>query len=647
MRRPSHIWLTFGICLALVALAVGWLSLRALHAERAELESRQQAQVEENVRLALWRMDSALSAFLAQENARPFEAYRSVMDSTDGDETGDADGERLSRLPSLRAQVDLGTPSSLDRAASVERDRAAPRSRGRLGIDAPNVIIAVARSITMPKPPQVRLYFQVLSDGTFTSPEIIGRTDPGDVPPAESARLSDEQALKQLKELRQLTSYKQLLPSLPIPIVSSDSIPIWSNGSVAVQFNNLPGIATNRQQTRNADEFRNRSQVLAQNSIIGNNFGNGSIGIRDVESRLPDSVMAPVVGILAPIVAGNELLLVRQVRDAGSVTIQGAWLDWPMMRNELRSQIADLLPGARFEIARFDSNHDDQGRRLALLPVRLDPGPPSADPSSGFSPVRLSLITAWGAMVLAAVAVAALLGGVMTLSERRGDFVSAVTHELRTPLTTFRMYAEMLSSGMVKDDSQRRQYLDTLRIEADRLTHLVENVLAYARLERGGLGNRIQTVTGKELLSAATQRLAERAAQADFEWMTCLDPDAAQARVLADPSAVEQILFNLVDNACKYGRAAGERVLQLSASITDKSFVVRLADRGPGFSIEQRRRLFQPFRKSAAAAAQSAPGVGLGLSLSRRLARDMGGDLQLDPSASGGATFELTLRRTR
>ena len=78
-----------------------------------------------------------------------------------------------------------------------------------------------------------------------------------------------------------------------------------------------------------------------------------------------------------------------------------------------------------------------------------------------------------------------LLAGVVALSERRAAFVSSVTHELRTPLTTFRMYADMLARGMVPDAERRQQYLETLRTEAERLTHLVENVLSYARLERG------------------------------------------------------------------------------------------------------------------------------------------------------------------
>ncbi len=247
-----------------------------------------------------------------------------------------------------------------------------------------------------------------------------------------------------------------------------------------------------------------------------------------------------------------------------------------------------------------------------------------------------------GALILAALAAAVLLQGILALSERRAAFVSAVTHELRTPLTTFRMYAEMLSQDMVRDETQRRSYLETLQVEADRLTHLVSNVLAYARLERGRPGGRIETVSIEKLLAVATQRLADRAAQANFQLSLETSGDVHQRLVRADPAIVEQILFNLVDNACKYAASATDRTLHLSVAAQNAKTEIRLRDHGPGISAVEQRRLFQPFHKSAREAAHSAPGVGLGLALSRRLARDMHGDLRYEAN-SAGACFTLSL----
>jgi signal transduction histidine kinase len=113
--------------------------------------------------------------------------------------------------------------------------------------------------------------------------------------------------------------------------------------------------------------------------------------------------------------------------------------------------------------------------------------------------------------------------------------------------------------------------------------------------------------------------------------------------VRANVSAAEQILFNLVDNACKYARTAADKRIHLAAQWHNGTVRLRLRDHGPGIPPSVRRRLFQPFSKSAQEAACTAPGVGLGLALSRRLARDMGGDLRLDEDVTDGACFVLTL----
>jgi signal transduction histidine kinase len=242
------------------------------------------------------------------------------------------------------------------------------------------------------------------------------------------------------------------------------------------------------------------------------------------------------------------------------------------------------------------------------------------------------------------VAVAGLLYGTLALSERRAAFVSAVTHELRTPLTTFKMYSEMLAEGMVPDEQKRRAYLGTLCSEANRLSHLVENVLAYARLERGSARSRIEKTTIGELLDRVQDRLIQRAAQAEMKIVIDSDPAALKTLVHVDVSAVEQILFNLVDNACKYAApSATERVIHLEALPDTKTLMLRVRDHGQGISAEAARRLFRPFSKSATEAANSAPGVGLGLSLCRRLSRTMGGDLRFNSRVRDGACFELHL----
>ena len=298
---------------------------------------------------------------------------------------------------------------------------------------------------------------------------------------------------------------------------------------------------------------------------------------------------------------------------------------------------------------------------LATLPVRLavtlpdwpdplqrtgdqPPVVPVAVVDRTLSPIRVSLWLAWSCMALAAVAVTALLLGVVSLSERRAAFVAAVTHELRTPcLTTFRMYAEMLAEGMLKDESKRQAYLETLRVEADRLTHLVTNVLAYARLERGRPGGRRESMPLADLVERMRDRLSDRASQAEMQLV--LEDDAADTAcaVRTDPAAVEQVLFNLVDNACKYAVGARDKRIHLQLRADDRWIHFRVRDHGPGISQQASRRLFLPFSKSVHDAATSAPGVGLGLALCKRLAQELGGRIEIENGTSGGASFVFSL----
>ena len=362
----------------------------------------------------------------------------------------------------------------------------------------------------------------------------------------------------------------------------------------------------------------------------------------------------PVVvqGELKALWNGSALVLARTVSAGGRRYVQGCWLDWPGVRKWLLASAEDLLPKAELVAASGDgAGHG--ARMLANLPVRLVPGAVADTDGLPPSPLWLSLAIAWVCVVLAAAVAARVLQRAISLSERRGAFVSAVTHEMRTPLTTFRMYTEMLAEGMVADEQRRRKYLDVLLTEADRLSHLVENVLGYARLEGPRSAARAETITLGELLEKVSPRLSRRAALAGMQLV--VEPptvvaaeDAANhgtrtaPAVRADLSAVEQILMNLVDNACKYAVGATDKRIHLSAGTNGGGPFIATRDHGPGIPPAKAGQLFLPFRKSAHQAAESAPGIGLGLALSRRLARNMGGDLSLE-SCEWGACFVLSL----
>jgi signal transduction histidine kinase len=147
----------------------------------------------------------------------------------------------------------------------------------------------------------------------------------------------------------------------------------------------------------------------------------------------------------------------------------------------------------------------------------------------------------------------------------------------------------------------------------------------------------------ESLVEPIRSRLADRAFQSGMELVVEPLGNAPALVVRANPSAVEQILFNLVDNACKYAAAAADKRIHLVIQSQGTTVQICVRDHGPGIPRAGAQRLFHPFAKSAREAADSAPGVGLGLALSKRLARGMGAHLDLDSAPGDGARFKLTL----
>jgi signal transduction histidine kinase len=607
--RQQWTWLIFAVCLAVVLTAMGWTTRTVVRLDRAQAEARQRAEFEQTVRLAMWRMESALSPLIAQEGSYPFYAY-----------------ESFSPLNGIFA-------------------RGAADARGGEAL-IPSPLMAQAN-------PQVVMHFQFDADGALKSPQVpVGAMRDLAEKQGYRSRQAIEEANDRLAALHKILSRDQLRSLLPAPqppqqFAVAVPPPSPPEAQRITQWTADPIGQQAGQAFIQDNQARIMQQQRVQTLAMNNSFSNGLA--TDINQRQNSGHLNTSIGLMQPVWVDGLLLLARRVSMDGRELIQGSQLDWTLIRQTLLADTADLLPAATLEPAATAAaaarSAERQDLRLAALPVRLVPGAAAVGPTSLTPGLTYSLITAWTGVLLATLAAAVLLKGALALSERRAAFVSAVTHELRTPLTTFKLYTEMLEEGRVPEKDRQRQYLATLRSQADRLSHLVENVLAYARLDKGRQPRKCVAVSIDEMLSHMTPRLAERAAQAgaslQFESLGPIPGESTH--VLADTPTVEQILLNLVDNACKYAASTEDRAIEILASADRESGLIRVRDHGPGISAGERGRLFRPFHKSAHQAANSAPGVGLGLSLSRRLAREMGGDLWLDARVADGACFVLRL----
>lgn len=348
---------------------------------------------------------------------------------------------------------------------------------------------------------------------------------------------------------------------------------------------------------------------------------------------------------LTPTWRDDELLLERQIVRDGVQATQVLRLDETATRDWLLAQVRDLLPAADLEPS-LDPAAIDPGRQLAMLPFRLEPGPPPVLIESGPSPARLGVLLALSSILIVALAATAVVIVGFRLARRRSDFAAAVIHELRTPLTTFRLYTDMLAEGVVPEES-RPKYLRTLRQQADRLGHLVENVLAYARLERSRRKS-AEPLDLEPWLRQEAERLRESAERVGLRLDFQVEPNFESTRVAADPTSLERILHNLCDNSCKY--AADGKIVHLRAAVRDGKAVLSWRDHGPGIARKDRKRLFRSFQRGHRSDegrrdAASIEGIGLGLALSRQLARRLGGELRLVNVDGSGVNVELELPR--
>ncbi len=633
MAKPWQIWTIYFAILLLTSAALIWLSVqinesdRLREEDRVETElARREAELQERVNSALYRMDWWATPLIAQESSRPYYWY----------------------LPFYSAELEPSRGKIADEAPA-ELDRKVPSP----------LLTSKSEFVTM--------HFQITEDNQATSPQVpVGESFEMAIRSGVHATAIDENRILFAQAL-DFCNYPTVLSCCTGPGNT------WNSGGEDVSFQTLyrdpafnesllESTTSNKQilQQEGDPQFANNPKLwqqknrsvgrgnaeFAQRAFNAENFGQ-SQQVLNSEPEITDENMVKV-SVMRPVWIQDQLILARRVEGTNFKTVQCCWLDWPKIREKLTREIVDVVPVAKFEPVK-EAKELEFGRVMATLPVKLEvdlqqmlpllslQSQPELKQASG---LKSSLFLAWIGFGIAAIASGLLLRGVLVLSERRAAFVSAVTHELRTPLTTFRMYAEMLAERMVPVDKQT-EYAETMKSEADRLASLVENVLQFARLERGnGIGQR-EVTTPAVLFDRFQRRFSGRCAEVGMEFMGELD-DAASVPLSVETTKVEQILFNLIDNACKYARDSSDKRVVVSVKQAGRHVQFVVQDFGPGVAVKFRQRLFQPFCKSDQDSAESAPGVGLGLALCQRMAKSLGGRVFLAES-NLGSKFVLEL----
>jgi PAS domain S-box-containing protein len=222
------------------------------------------------------------------------------------------------------------------------------------------------------------------------------------------------------------------------------------------------------------------------------------------------------------------------------------------------------------------------------------------------------------------------------LAVLKADFTALVAHELVSPLAALRSLVELLGTGRLSPDEQARS-LATVRTELRLLTALVADVQLAASLEQDDFTVRPRSVPLADLLAEATAFV--RALPGEHPVLTTGN---VTGQVWADPERIGQVLRNLLANAAKYAPAGTP--IELRATRRGEYVRLEIADQGPGIPPEDRARIFEKFWRRREHQRRGAPGLGLGLYVSRRLCRAHGTDLTVHSAPGQGTTFAFTLQ---
>lgn len=635
MRRWWHGRRGAALVLAGISLLVvgglGWASAAALNLEWQQQLIRAQVEFDERLRLAMWRLDSRVMPFLAREDTRPYSQYTAVF-----------------APPFVMRQDGKSAPAG--------------------------TVLEPSPLLTAPLPEWMLLHFQV-DDAGWRSPQVVStplrqRLDrlsssylPGNATPAREALL--RKLAREYPPAEVLAAAQRRLDQPGLAELALQPGPNTSTAN-SLALNQAQVLETNALNNSSpvppqaaANEYLNRagqaSQLRSQKSTqVESGAALDSANRSGEPWAVPAQLAAPAgqlieltLNPLLPLwLSGHDcearLFAIRQVHVGPRLVCQGIALDWQRLSTLLREDIQDLFPAAEFRPL-IDEVPPHPERTMTALPVELLPGSaPENLGALGWSPLYLGLGLAWAA-TLAALATVALGGwSLVDLSERRIRFVSAVTHELRTPLTTLRLYLDMLAGGMVRDPAQQAEYLNTLNSEADRLHRLISNVLDYSRLEnqRPQLSYREKSVAA--FLEQVREAYDSRCRGAEKELV--VENLVGAAVLCTDLEMAQQILGNLIDNACKYSRGAADARVWLRVRETTRGWLsLELEDRGPGVPARERRAVFRLFHRGLAPD-PTISGVGLGLALAQRWATLLGGRLTLEERAPAtGACFRLEL----
>ena len=225
-------------------------------------------------------------------------------------------------------------------------------------------------------------------------------------------------------------------------------------------------------------------------------------------------------------------------------------------------------------------------------------------------------------------------------SRAKSGFLAAMSHELRTPLNAISGYAQLMQDGLAGAVSeQQREYLTRIIISQQHLLAIVNDLLNYSRIEAGEVTYERAPVPMREVVDRVIGMVTPQAERKRLE--LALGDCSLDIVALADQLKTEQIVLNLVSNAVKFTPGTGS--VSVSCGRLEGAVTIEVRDTGPGIPADKLQAIFEPFVQLGRTLTSTHEGAGLGLAISRDLARAMGGDVTVESTLGAGSTFLLRL----
>lgn len=226
-------------------------------------------------------------------------------------------------------------------------------------------------------------------------------------------------------------------------------------------------------------------------------------------------------------------------------------------------------------------------------------------------------------------------------NKAKSEFLAAMSHDLRTPLNAIGGYADLAAEGVYGPVTEpQAKAMGRIRRASNHLLSLINDILSFAKLEAGRVSLQITHVSVNEVVSSAAAMVEPQAAKKGLSLGT--SRGASEIQVAADRERLTQILTNLLTNAVKFTSAGS---IAIAWHADEQSVWIDVRDTGRGIPAEKLSSVFEPFVQAGRSAEEQQQGVGLGLAISRELARAMGGDLTVKSTVAEGSTFTLRIPR--